>query len=66
MEGFKNFQKRKHIDRFCVPQKNCQFPFRIICGSRRNFNSKWLKEFSCLAYSSSSDGIFLKGLYSVW
>ena len=60
MEGFKNFQKRKHIDRFYVPQKNYQFLFRIICGSRRNFNSKWLKEFSCLAYSSSSDGIFWK------
>ena len=60
LEGLKNFQKRKLIDRVYVPPKNCQFPFRIVSGSRRKFNSKWLKEFSWLAYSPSSDGGFCK------
>ena len=59
LEGLKNFQKRKLIDRVYVPPTNYQFPFRIVKGSRRKFNSKWLKEFSWLAYSPSSDGVFL-------
>ena len=55
-----NFQKRKLFDRAYVPPKNCQFPFRIVSGSRRKFNSKWSKEFSWLAYSPSSDKGFCK------
>ena len=45
LEGLKNFQKRKLIDRVQVPPKNYQFPIRIVSGSRRKFNS-WLKKFS--------------------
>ena len=32
----------------------------MVSGSRRKFNSKWFKEFNCLAYSPSSDGGFCK------
>ena len=60
LEGLKNFQKHKLINRVYVPPKNYQFPFRIVSGSRRKFNSKWLKEFNWLAYSPSSDGGFCK------
>ena len=56
----KNFQKRKLIDRVYFPPKNYKFPFRIVSETRSKFNSKWLKELSCLAYSTSSDGRFCK------
>ena len=56
----KNFQKRKLIDRVYVPPKNYQFRIRNVSGSRRKFNSKWLEEFSWLAYSPCSDGGFCK------
>ena len=60
LEGLKNFQKRKLIDRVYVPPKNYQFSVRIISGSRRKFNSTWLQEFSWSAYSPSSDGCFVR------
>ena len=60
LEGLKNFQKRKLINRVYVPLKNYQFPFRIVSWSKRKFKSKWLREFSWLAYSPSNDGGFCK------
>ena len=66
LEGLKNFQKQKFIDRVYVPRKNYQFPFRIVSGSKRKFNSKLLTEFSWLAQSPNSDGGVLEGLYSFW
>ena len=61
LETFRNISLSTE---FTSLQKIFQFSFILVNGLRRKFNSKWLKDFSWLAYPLRSDEGFCKYLYT--
>lgn len=59
-QNIDNDLKVKILRSTLIPAKNYSYP-KTICGNQtRKFTPEWLKKYSWLAYSQSSDGVFCK------
>lgn len=60
LKNLENCDKVNILENKLVPEKLFSYPYTKEGKQQRKFNEDWIKDFPCLAYSKSKDGIYCK------